>query len=286
MWLFSVPSSITVLAALLPIPAQGQILHTSDPLPSFEVASVKPWKRTAPPSRVSGVVKVMPSGVPAEFTDRVHTILPPALLVASAFNLPPGAESRIVKAPDWLHQDVEQYEITAKIGADEFEAMRKMSPLERKERIALMEQALLADRFKLKVHIESREMTVYALTAAKKGPKLSPAKSDETSNLTLMDRGQKNEMTATAVSLDQFARSPFIAGATSGRPVVNRTGLQGVYNFKLVWASDRLTPEAAQDEDAPAFFTAVEEQLGLRLVPSKAPVEVIVIDHIEKPSEN
>jgi uncharacterized protein (TIGR03435 family) len=141
--------------------------------------------------------------------------------------LPPGSESRIVKAPDWLNQDFEQYEITAKIGADEFEAMRKMTPQQRKERIALMEQALLAERFNLKVHFESREMTVYALAAAKEGPKLSPAKSNETNNLTLIDHGQKNEMTATAVSLDQFARSPFIAGATSGHPVVNQTGLQG-----------------------------------------------------------
>jgi uncharacterized protein (TIGR03435 family) len=284
--------SITVLAALLAIQsAQGQILHSTDPLPSFEVASVKPWKRTTPPVSapeehvvVEKVVKVVPSGTP-EFTVRVHTILPPALLVASAFNLPAGAESRIVKGPDWLYQDVEQYEINAKIGSDEFAAMQKMTPQQRSERIALMEQALLADRFKLKVHFESREMAVYALTTAKE-PKLSPAKSNETSKLTLMDHGQKNEMTATAVSLDQLARAPFIAGATGGRSVVNQTGLQGAYDFKLIWASDRLTPEASRDQDAPTFFTAVQEQLGLRLVPSKAPVEVIVIDHIEKPSEN
>ena len=93
-------------------------------------------------------------------------------------------------------------------------------------------------------------------------------------------------MTATAVCLDQFAASPFIAGATGGHPVVNQTGLMGAYDFKLTWASDRLTPEASRDQEVPTFFTAVQEQLGLRLVPSKAPVEVILIDHIEKPSEN
>jgi uncharacterized protein (TIGR03435 family) len=285
---------IAVLAVLLGIQsAQGQILHTTGPLPSFEVYTVKPWKRTPTPSPSPGdqsaaqkPVKVVPAGVPLEFTDRVQMILPPALLVASAFNLPPGAESRIMKAPDWLNQDVEQYQITAKIGADEFEAMKKMTPQLRKERIALMEQALLVDRFKLKVNFELREMTVYALTPAKEGLKLAPAKSNETSNLSLIDRGQKNEMTAIAVSLDEFARSPFIAGATGGRPVLNQTGLQGAYDFKLIWASDRLTPEASGGQDAPAFFTAVQEQLGLRLVPSKAPVEVIVIDHIEKPTEN
>src|SRR5215831_11265873 len=104
--------SITVFVALLATQsAQGQILHTTDPLPSFEVATVKPWKRTPPPSPAPGdpsvvqkVTKVVPSGAPAEFTDRIHVMLPPALLVATAFNLPPGAESRILKAPDWLNQ--------------------------------------------------------------------------------------------------------------------------------------------------------------------------------------
>jgi uncharacterized protein (TIGR03435 family) len=283
---------VTVLAALLAFQStQGQILHTTGPLPSFEVATVKPWKRTpsppqGDPSSVQKPVKVVPAAAPAEFTDLVQMILPPALLVASAFNLPPGAESRIEKGPDWLNQDVEQYQIIAKIGVDEFEAMKKMTAQQRKEQIALMEQALLIDRFKLKVHFESREMTVYALTATKEGPKLAAAKSNETITLSLIDRGQKNEMTAVAVSLDEFARSPFIAGATGGRPVVNQTGLQGAYDFKLVWASDRLTPDAPRDQDASNFFTAVQEQLGLRLVPSKAQVEVIVIDHIEKPSEN
>ena len=73
-------------------------------------------------------MKVIPSGAPAEFTDLVHMILPPALPVASAFNLPPGGKSRIAKAPAWLDQDVEQYEITEKIGADELEAMQKTTP--------------------------------------------------------------------------------------------------------------------------------------------------------------
>jgi uncharacterized protein (TIGR03435 family) len=160
-----------VLIQLVP----GQIIHTADPLPSFEAATVKPWKRSPPPPPAPGEnivpakpAKMAPSGAPAAFTDRVHMILPPALLVASAFNLPPGAESRILKAPDWLHQDVEQYEVTAKIGADEFEAMRKMTVQQRKERIALMEQALLADRFKLKVHFESHEMGFHRQKAAKR----------------------------------------------------------------------------------------------------------------------
>src|SRR5262249_24988150 len=132
------------------------------------------------------------------------------------------------------------------------------------------------------VHFESREMIVYALVTGKGGPKLSPAKGNETPNLSLGGHG----LTATAVSLDQFVRSPFITGATGGRPVVNQTGLTGFYDFTLTWGSNGLSPEAPKDPAAPDFFTAVQEQLGLRLVSSKAPVEVIVIDHIERPSEN
>jgi bla regulator protein blaR1 len=90
-------------------------------------------------------------------------------------------------------------------------------------------------------------------------------------------------MMATATTLDQWIHSPFL----SGRAVVDQTGLKGTYDFTLTW-SESLASGAGQESgtDAPSLFTAVQEQLGLKLVPTKAPVEVIVIDHIEKPSAN
>jgi uncharacterized protein (TIGR03435 family) len=90
-------------------------------------------------------------------------------------------------------------------------------------------------------------------------------------------------MTATAATVDQWIHSPFIGGRT----VVDQTGLKGTYDFTLTW-SESLTSGAAQESgtDAPSLFTAVQEQLGLKLVPTKGPVEVIVVDHIEKPSAN
>ena len=98
-------------------------------------------------------------------------------------------------------------------------------------------------------------------------------------------------MTAVGVTLEQFVLSPFVSwtGAAGGQPVVDRTGLKGAFDFTLKWTPDQLAASAAAKGaggETPSFFTAIREQLGLLLVASKAPVEVIVIDHIEQPSAN
>ena len=180
-----------------------------------------------------------------------------------------------------------RYEIQAKIEDSRYAAMQKMSPAQQSEQVDLMEQSLLADRFKLKVHFEKREMPVYALVVAKGGPKLTPAEIGESSKLFSAPTDRGNKITAEAVTLDDFANSPLLR--TGGRLVIDQTGLKGTYDFTLESGPDRtVAPDTAQEGggDAPSFFTAIQEQLGLRLVPTKAPVEVIVIDHIEKPSEN
>jgi bla regulator protein BlaR1 len=89
-------------------------------------------------------------------------------------------------------------------------------------------------------------------------------------------------VTAKGVTLDEFVHSPLMR--TGKRLVADQTGLKGTYDFTLKWAPDLAGQESGAD--APSLFTAIQEQLGLKLVPSKAPVEVIVIDHIERPSEN
>jgi uncharacterized protein (TIGR03435 family) len=209
-------------------------------------------------------------------------ILPIKLLIGSAYNLPFGSERRILGAPAWLESD--QYEIRATIENSLYTAMQKMSPAQQREQVNLMEQSLLADRFKLKVHFETREMPIYALVIAKGGPKLTPAKDGERSMLSaLHGSDQGSEMNATAVTIARFAQSPI--WGRGGRLVVDQTGLTGTYDFTLKWMPDGLANPNA-DADTPSVFTAIQEQLGLRMVPSKAQVEVIVIDHIEKPSEN
>jgi uncharacterized protein (TIGR03435 family) len=216
-------------------------------------------------------------------------ILPISILITSAYNLPIGSGNRIIGGPDWLRQDIDQFEIQAKIDDAEYAVMQKMTPAQQHERVALMEQSLLADRFRLKVHFETREMPVYALVAAKSGAKLNPAKNVESSRISTVGNEQGIEMTAIGVTLEQFVHSPLVTGPSGGRPVVDQTGLQGAFDFTLKWTPEQLAASAVGKEvgaDAPSFFTALREQLGLLLVPSKAPVEVILIDHIEQPSAN
>jgi uncharacterized protein (TIGR03435 family) len=278
--------------------ASGQILNAGGDRPSFEVATIKPWKRTAsappdganlPGAAAPGRVKVAPLDAGPRPADQVHLILPISILITSAYNLPVGSESRIFGGPDWLRQDIDQFEIHAKIEDSEYAAMQKMTLAEQHERIALMEQSLLADRFRLKVHFETRETPVFALTVAKGGAKLNPAKNQESRRISTLATEHGREMTAIGVTLEQFVLSPLLTGPAGGRPVVDQTGLQGAFDFTLKWTNEPLAASATAQEvgaGAPPFFTAIREQLGLLLVPSKAPVEVIVIDHIEQPSAN
>jgi bla regulator protein BlaR1 len=289
-----------VCAGLLPaafliahaVPMRGQILHASEPLPSFEVVSIRPWQPKPSPTpsdgsigRPKGPLKVDPgSGGPrAQTTDRVHFIGQAVLLIASAYKLPLGHENQILGAPDWVRGEGDRYEIQAKIGDSQFAAMQPMTPAQQQEQVAMMEQSLLADRFKLKVHFETREMPMYALVVAKGGVKLTPAKEGETSKLAETRQSEQGtEATGTAMTLDQFAHSVLLFG---GKTVVNQTGLQGAYDFTLTYGREQPDTDGAGAE-APPVMTAVEEQLGLKLVPSKASTEVIVIDAIERPTEN
>ena len=272
------PIGLIALGATSGWLARGQILHAAGDRPSFEVATIKPWQRTPPPPPSDGtaapakVKKEAPIGEGPPPAQLVHMIWPISILITSAYKLP------IIGGPDWIRQDIDQYEIQAKIGDVEYAAMQKMTAAQQREQVALMEQSLLADRFNLKVHFETREMPVYTLVVAKRGPKLTAAKSDEASRISTVGNVRGGEMTAVAMTLEQFALSPLLTGPAGGR-VVDQTGLKGSYDFTLKWDSE-------VGADAPSFFTAIQEQLGLQLIASKAQVEVIVIDHIEQPSAN
>ncbi len=131
-----------------------------------------------------------------------------------------------------------------------------------------MLQALLAERFKLVVHRGTRELSVYALVVAKGGPKFQ---SVEPANGGV--KTQNGLLVATAIPISRLVS--VLAGPRFqlGHPVVDRTGLSGIYTFTLEWKPDDL-------------LANLQEQLGLKLEPSKAPVDVIIIDHAEKPIEN
>ena len=151
-----------------------------------------------------------------------------------------------------------------------------------------MLQPLLAERFKLTLHRDKKEFTVYALAVDKNGPKLPKAKDEGDTKISMGGR----RLNAQHMSLTQFAN---LLSLRTDRPVVDRTGLVGNFDITLTWAPESRTamPPAGGENSGrdnasdPTIFTAVREQLGLKLQAAKEPLEVLVIDHAEKiPTEN
>jgi bla regulator protein BlaR1 len=223
----------------------------------------------------------------------------PEILIGLAYNLPPVSKAQIVGGPEWI--DKTSYRIEAKIDQPTYAAMLKMSPAQRTEQIRLMEQSLLSERFGLKVHFEGREQPGYRLVVAKGGPKLTPTKSEPESagsgathppadkGFSVVGKADEFEMKANGLSLHDLA--PFIQQQPelAGRLVIDQTGLDDTYNFTMTWTREeaaRTSDNYSASGNAPPFFIALKDQLGLQLLPTKASAEVIVIDHIAKPSDN
>ena len=145
-------------------------------------------------------------------------------------------------------------------------------------------QSLLADRFQLRIHKETREEQVYSLVVAKNGPKFKVSKFDDSALETGLMPGLKThpyELAGTSAGIHLLTEE---LSRRLGRKVIDQTGLDGEYNFDLRWAPD--VGDGDSPPDGPSIFTAVQEQLGLKLESGKAAVDAIVIDHIERPSEN
>jgi uncharacterized protein (TIGR03435 family) len=171
--------------------------------------------------------------------------------------------NQIVGGPDWLNSD--RFEIEAR--ADQ--------PVDDDATLSVLLRGILADRFKLALHHETRPIEAYVLEVAKNGPKMQSSSGGES-----VDLSHNGGIDSKNVTMQHFAE---VLSRQMDLPVVNRTGLAGQFNLKLQW-----TPEyARQNADAgPTIYTAIQEQLGLRLRAEKTPIDVLVIDHIEKPSEN
>jgi uncharacterized protein (TIGR03435 family) len=191
--------------------------------------------------------------------------------------------------PAWIESD--PYDIEAKPDETTTEQLLKLTPKQRWPVEQRMQQALFADRLKLKVHFETREMPIFALVVAKGGLRMHEAKPGDTYANGLKGGDGKTfgggsymvgngKMTAQGISMDSLAAN--LAG-TTGHIVSNKTGLTGVYDFTLQYADSDPPPP---DSTAPSIYTAIEEQLGLKLESSKGPVQVLVIDHVERPSAN
>ncbi|HEY6346707.1 MAG TPA: M56 family metallopeptidase [Bryobacteraceae bacterium] len=197
---------------------------------------------------------------------------------------------RISGGPDWIKKD--RFNIRAKMPDDSPDYTTVQFVNGQAPRLVLMLQALLADRFNLKIHRETRQLPIYALTVAGKRLKLKQAKDGEPELGPVFrpiehPNGETTlQMTVQNQSLQEVAN---VFSMFLDRPVVDRTGLKGKFDFKMEFDQNPDVPALAlpgAELGGPALFTAFQEQAGLKLQPTKGPVEVLVIDHAEKPSEN
>ncbi len=277
----------TVIAALLTVSitaTRAAAQATGDP--TFEVASVKPNNGDGP---------IMSTTQPGGRVTMVN--VPLRMLIRTAYQL---QDEQIVDAPNWI--SAEHFDIVAKAAGDVPPPTPGNSgPLQ------LMMRSLLAERFKLAVHRETREFPAYALELARRdgrlGPQLRPSAVDCAAIAAARGSGggappasaaarppcgvraAGGQMIAGGLPLSQLA---VLLSSMVQRVVIDRTGLTGSFDLDLNWTPDR-TPQAAgplpqSDPNAPSIFTALQEQLGLKLESVKNPVEVLVIDHVERPT--
>jgi uncharacterized protein (TIGR03435 family) len=208
------------------------------------------------------------------------------LMQYQAYGIP---QQRILGGPKWL--DSVRFDIEAKTDGTGADQIQKLGNEQRRIQIQQMFQQLLADRFKLAVHWETRELPVYTLVAAKNGPTLQKTTLPEGAAST---SSGDDRLTAKGVTMEEFCKVLTAdASRDIGRVVIDKSGIAGRYDFSLKWTPQIDTggantgaDGAATADSGPSIFTAVQEQLGLKLESAKGPVQVLVIDHVEMPQEN
>jgi bla regulator protein BlaR1 len=249
-----------------------RLLAQPAPILNFDVASVKPGD----PNIKESSMLIQPGG---HFTTTNASL---QRLIGFAYDV---RNNQIAGGPVWLKSAT--FDIEAKPGPGvDVPAGPRGAP-----KVRSMVQSLLADRFKLTLHRESREQQIYELVVDKSGPKLKIAADSETRRPQGLQLG-RGELTGMAAPLSLLAIQ---LSQQLGYSVIDKTGLSENYDFKLAWTPDAPAPEgradgssapSPSDSSGPSIFTAIREDLGLRLQAAKGPVEVLVIDHIERPTVN
>jgi uncharacterized protein (TIGR03435 family) len=318
----------TILVLSIAVVTRGQ--DTVSPTPMYEVASIKPTKSASGNGIFRMGFSYTPDGLSAENVTMM-------LLVQSAYGV---NKDRMSGIPDWFN--TEHYDVDAKMDAETAEALKKLDKDQLKLVRQKMLQALLAERFKLTMHTETKDLPIYNLVIAKSGVKMQESKPEDPAAKDSKD--SKDSALNSALSQAKSANGPVRVGDSGGggksisigpggsgtvsfssvrgggmhsstgkgvpidnlltmltsavgRPVFDKTGLKGKYDYKLEYAPDSgpagapggdSTGAAAPDSEpaGPNIFTAVQEQLGLKLESSKGPVAIYVIDHAEKASGN
>lgn len=227
----------------------------------FEVASIKPADPDARGSSSNGDGRML--------RIKNWTL---KRLVQRSFDV---QDYQVTGGPNWT--DSYRFNIDAKIDESEPELRGK----EGQARLRAMLESLLTDRFDFQFHRETKILPVYNLVVSRNGFKLTPVK-DTGSHSTNSNNGR---LTATCIAMPELAI--FLTGLVE-RPVLDATGISGVFDFKLEWSREESVVKTADGNEpaGPSIFTALQEQLGLKLESGKSPVEIVVVDHAEKPTEN
>ncbi|MBS1802735.1 MAG: TIGR03435 family protein [Acidobacteria bacterium] len=253
---------------LLPILAFCMVFEAQEgTLPSsatnskvFEVVSIKPNQ-----SGLTGGAQVLPNG-----EHYIDTTL--ELLIRGAYGM--YSESQVMGMPSWAKSD--RYDVDARVDAATADSWKSLARTERWKQEQPMLQAMLADRCKLKVHLETKELPAYDLVVTKGGLRMRESSPGEESS----EAVRKGSVKGQAISIKNLIH----AIPSDGRLILDKTGLgDKKFDFDLKWEAG--TPPIGTDA-GPSIFTALEEQLGLKLISSKAPASVLVVDHVEKPSPN
>lgn len=248
--------------------------NTALQLPAFEVAAIKPNKSGGGGSHSSF------DGIRLTATN----ISVKSLIQYNGYGIP---GPQILGGPSWVASD--RFDIEAKVDEATAERIKTLSRDQESLLDRQLVQQLLADRFKLAVHFEKKDLPVYALVVARGGPKLTASKDPDKGTSTSSGNAQ---MTATSITMEKLAQVLTQNLAMElGRVVIDKTGIEGKYDVKLTWSPENNSAGITNASNeasppGPSIFTALKEQLGLKLESTKGPVESLVIDHIEQPSEN
>jgi len=297
--LFAVMAVLTVgLIYPSPIRAQSQTqvaptatqttASTTGPTLEFEVATIKPNNSNDPPAAMT-----TDDGI--DFRN-----IPLGILLGIAFGV---SSDRITGGPEWFN---DRYDINAKMDAPVADALKKLNPLDRRAARQRMLQALFTERCKMAIHRDTKELPVYLLVVAKGGSKLQEGKPADASpegvggGTGTLQFGAGGLITFKAMPLSSLV---LILSQQVGRTVLDKTGLTGRYDFTWEFnvganagggrgggnpggANPAASSGASADAEPASIFTVLQEELGLKLDSGKGPVEVIVIDHVERPSGN
>jgi uncharacterized protein (TIGR03435 family) len=239
----------------------------ADANPSFEVATIKPSKPDEPGKLF---------GIRGNHFKTINTTLTD--LITFAYGV---QQKQIVGQPEWMDKD--KWDI---------EAQPDVPGAPNKLQVATMIQKLLADRFQLKFHDDKKELSAYVLTVAKSGNKMTAGSTDP-NQLPALFFTALGRLTVQNATMEDFAG--LMQTAVLDKPVVDQTALAGKWNFPLKWTPDesqfggmgiKVPPPSDAPDAPPPLFTAIQEQIGLKLEAGKAQVKVLVIDKAEKPSAN